>query len=132
MSHSQLNDLYRTPSLYVLKWLKPSLAGLSWLICNQLGLARPFLVKPCLAKPSQAKPSHGNTTWMAWSEGLSFLGCALGPGCPRLYQNPRSHCYVEFWALGPLEFRYSAGVGLLLTQPASESLRVTVGERKRS
>ena len=64
MSHSQLNDLYRTPSLYVLKWLKPGLAGSSWLICNQLGLARPFLVKPCLAELSQAKPSRGNTT--AW------------------------------------------------------------------
>ena len=61
MLHSQLNDLYRSPSLYVLKWLKPGLAGLSWLICNQLGLARPFLVKPCLAEPSQAKLSHGNT-----------------------------------------------------------------------
>ena len=69
--------------------------------------------------------------WTIWSKGLSFLGCVLGLGCTCLYQTPHSHCYVEFWALGPLVFHYSTGVGLSLTQPTLESPRVTVGERKR-
>ena len=63
-----------------------------------------------------------------WSGGLSFLGFALGPGCPRLYRNPRSHRYVEFRALGPPEFRYSAGVGLVAY---SAHLGVTVCDRGR-
>ena len=66
---------------------------------------------------------------MVWSEGLSFLGCALGPGCLRLYQNPRSHHYVEFRALGPPEFCYSAGVGLVAY---SAHLGVTVCDRGRA
>ena len=66
---------------------------------------------------------------MVWSEGLSSLGRALGSGCPRLYQNPRSHCYVEFQALGPPEFRYSAGVGFVTY---SAHLGVTVCDRGRA
>ena len=79
--------------------------------------------------PALVECLHSVVLRTVWSEGLSFLGCALGPGCPHLYRNPRSHCYVEFQALRPLEFRYSAGVGLVAY---SAHLGVTTCDRGRA
>ena len=63
--------------------------------------------------PTLVERLHSVVLQTVWSKGLSSLGCVFRPGCPRLYRNLCSHCYVEFWAIRPPEFHYSAGVGFV-------------------